>query len=312
MNEVIDLAIVGGGTAGMAAALVCGRASLDVAVFNTERARNRVVRSSHGFLTRDGASPSLMLTTAREQLANYPTLRYRTDAVIGIERAAHGFSLTVEGGALVRSRRVLIATGMRDDLESLGLPGLGEVYGHSVFPCPFCDGFELRDKPLAVFAHAVSDDVLQHYLAMVQQLSSADLRVFFNGALPSGAVEQALGDRGIAVVSEAVTRLHSNEGQLRSVELEDGRVVMCEAGFCVGDYAVMATSFAEQLGAHMSQNPVGWTVVSAEDDGSTSIPGLFVAGDVRMGFSGLMVAAAQGSTCAAGIVRHNAMERWGA
>ena len=173
---MLDLAIVGGGPAGMSAALVAGRAMLNTVVINAEAARNNVTGASYAFLTRDGAHPSDILAASKQQLEKYDSVTYRLGTVATIEHHTAGFELTMEGGDHVLAKRLIIATGHRDELTRLELTSINEFYGKSVYPCVFCDGFEHRGQRLAPFG---ADDAAL-YAPMVT-LWSADVTVFTNG-----------------------------------------------------------------------------------------------------------------------------------
>jgi thioredoxin reductase len=151
-TEAIDLTIVGGGPAGMSAALVAGRAMLRTVIVNAENPRNQVTTGSHGFLTRDGVHPREILAVGKEQLAKYETVEY-VQGTVGAVRGHvdGGFTADLGDTKVLRTKRIVIATGYRDDLSELKLVGIEDVYGRSVYPCVFCDGFEQRNKRLALF-----------------------------------------------------------------------------------------------------------------------------------------------------------------
>ncbi len=310
LDALVEVVIVGGGPAGMAAALILGRARLSTVVFNDEWPRNWVTQASHGFYTRDGAHPMELLEVAKSQLAPYKAVQYRAEAIASISKEGQVFCVTSASGSVVRARRVILAVGMRDDLAQTGLEGIERVYGRSVFPCPFCDGFELRERALAVFTHGAQDEMVAHYLSMIQTLSSTDLIWFANGRSVGDGLVAELERQGVGVALEVVKCLESDaEGQLTGVVLDSGQVVPRTGGFLGGSYAV-ANPLVEQLGVPMEVNPMGWSLVQSQEQGQTGLEGVYVAGDVRAGFGKISGAAAQGAVCAAGIVREVAQERW--
>ncbi|MDB4896925.1 MAG: putative disulfide oxidoreductase, partial [Firmicutes bacterium] len=144
---VVDVVVIGGGPAGMSAALVLGRARRSVIVVDAEQPRNRVVHESHGFLTRDGVSPTELRAIARAQIAAYPSVRFERDTVTELTGENGAFTAQTRQGRTIRSRKVLFATGKQDVLPAID--GLAAVYGRSAFVCPYCDGWELRDWPQA-------------------------------------------------------------------------------------------------------------------------------------------------------------------
>src|SRR5687768_7612451 len=144
-----DVLIVGGGPAGLSAALVLGRCRRRVLVCDAGRPRNAASHGLHGFLTRDGIKPSEFLEIARQQLRPYDTVELKQTEVTSARRLANGFELTLANGESVSARKLLLATGVVDELPALD--GLPDFYGRSVFHCPYCDGWEVRDQPLAIY-----------------------------------------------------------------------------------------------------------------------------------------------------------------
>lgn len=303
-QDIQELAIVGGGPAGMAAALVAGRCRLAATVVNEESPRNRVTHASHGFLTRDGAHPSELLEVAKAQLRAYPTVVYETGRVLTVARQDDAFHLRLASGRELRARRVLLATGHSDELDALGLPGIHEVYGKGVFPCPFCDGFEQSGKRLAVFG---AQGVERH--ATLLKMWSDDVAVFTNGRALDADAKAALARNGVAVHEGKVLALEANDGRLARVRLEGGSVER-DAGFLWDWMSVPSTTFADDLGVRRASHPRGAPVFEADDAGRTNVPRVYVVGDLRSGFSKLLGAAADGARCVEHIVHELAQERW--
>ncbi len=304
-THALDLVIIGGGPAGMSAALVAGRALLDTVVVNAEAPRNAVTSASHGFLTRDRAHPTELLAIAKLQLSTYDTVSYRKNTAASTSRTAAGFEVVLSDRSVLRSKRLIIATGHTDDLDQLELDGIEDTYGKSVYPCVFCDGFERRGERLAVFGR----EGAAHY-AKVIRLWSDDLMVFTNGSTLDADAVQDLERHGVAVHAEPIRRLESCDGILLAVELQSGERIERDAGFISDEYSRPATMLAESLGVTSSPTEWGTTVLDVDDAGATDIDGLFVVGDARTGFSGLVAAAAEGAACAEAIVHEIAVERW--
>lgn len=300
-----DIVIIGGGPAGMSAALVAGRALLNATVVNAEAPRNAVTTASHGFLTRDGAHPMELLDMAKAQLQKYPTVRYTRGAVLGVVKRESGFEVRLEDGSAIATQRVVIATGYKLDLPSLRLPGIEAVYGKTVYPCVFCDGFEHHGERLAVFSNSGED----MYVPMVA-MWSGDLALFTNGATVPADNKRALQAKGVAVFEEPIARLLSEDGALRAVELASGTFVERDAGFISDNDSVPATTFAENLGVGKTRNAWGMEVLEAEPTGASSVAGLYVIGDARVGFGGLIASAAEGAACMSAIVHEIAASRW--
>lgn len=300
-----DVAIIGGGPAGMSAGLTAGRALLDTVIVNAESPRNAVTTASHGFLTRDGAHPAELLAVAKQQLEKYETVRYLTDTVIETVATNDGFEVALAGGERLIANQLIIATGYTDDLSQLALPGIDDVYGASVYPCVFCDGFEHRGERLALFG---SEGAI-HYAPMVR-LWTEDLIVFTNGATLTSDEIAEFERHSVPVYTEPVRRLDSTNGKLLAVELSTGERIERDAGFISDDYSKSSSAFAEALGVTSSANDWGMTALDVTETGGTSIPGLHVIGDARIGFSGLIAAAAEGAACAEAIVHEIAAQRW--
>lgn len=287
-----DLIIVGGGPAGMSAALIAGRARLRTLIVNGEAPRNIVTTASHGFLTRDGAHPTELLAASKAQLKKYATVEYRNGLVDRVGRAEGEFFAEIAGESL-STKRIVLATGFRDELSMLRLPGIEKVYGKSMYPCPFCDGFEHADERIAVFG----GEGVEHFASVVAVWTD-DIIVFTNGEeLPPDSVK-TLDAAGVRVVSEKVERLASDAGgRLTSIVLSDGTEIGRDAGFLGGDFSVPANSFAEDLGVAKTTNDWGMEVYEADVIGKTNVPGVYVVGDARVGFGGLIASAHEGAWC---------------
>jgi thioredoxin reductase len=147
---MLDVVIAGAGPAGLNAALMLGRARRNVLLCDTGQPRNATVQAMHGLLSRDGTDPAALRRTAREQLQAYPTVRVRDLAIQAVTRDGEGFTVSLADGSSEQARRLLLATGVADQLPPI--PGLAQLWGRGVFNCPYCDGFEVRDQPLAVLA----------------------------------------------------------------------------------------------------------------------------------------------------------------
>lgn len=300
-----DLVIIGGGPAGMSAALTAGRARLATVIINAESPRNAVTTASHGFLTRDGVHPTELLAVAKQQLAKYETVSYINDTVAATTHTDAGFDVVLAGCSRMTTNRLVIATGHVDDLDRVGLPGIGDVYGKTVYPCVFCDGFEHRDERLALFGR---EEAINY--APMARLWTDDLIVFTNGADLQASDAAALEANNVRVHIEPVRRLESYSGHLRAVLLDTGERIERDAGFISDEYSRPATSFAEQLGVTSTPHEWGGLSLDVDDTGKSNIAGLYVIGDAHTGFSGLIAAAAEGAACAETIVHDVASERW--
>ncbi|MGB4779443.1 NAD(P)/FAD-dependent oxidoreductase [Microbacterium sp.] len=297
-----NVVVVGGGPAGLSAALNLGRARASVVLVDAARPRNAATLRSHGFLTRDGVPPLELRKLARVELAAYPNVRVLDrSAVIAVAAAPSGdgsFVVSLHARARdapqeVVTGRVLIATGVREMLPAI--PGLTGFYGMTLFSCALCDGWELRDRPLALIGET-SD--LPRWARLITRWTDR-LTVFTNGAGSIAPRQLAdLADRGITVDSRPIAALEGDRGAIDHVRLVDDAVVPVRGGFVrpVWRSALDATA---NLGLRCDSD--GFLL--ADLDGRTSVAGLYGAGDaVAPGPQQLIVAAGQGARAAAAII----------
>lgn len=278
-----DAVVVGGGTAGLAAALQLGRACRRVLVAHDGPPRNAPAPYAYGVFTRDGTPPSTLLEIARAQLAPYD-VTLRAARVTDARRDAEGFVLAFASGESVHARKLLLATGVEDVLPDK--PGFRERWGRSVFPCPYCHGWEFRDRPIALYGRGDDANALVGLLAGW----SRNLVLLTDGPCLLTSAERARLDRlGVRLHEEPVVRLEGDGEHLAAAVLASGTAVPCEALFLKPAQRVHA-DLALRLGAGLTESGC----VDATEDGRTSVPGLFVAGDLAPGPQQVAVAAASG------------------
>ncbi|WP_343039058.1 NAD(P)/FAD-dependent oxidoreductase [Propylenella binzhouense] len=282
-----DVLIVGGGPAGLSAALILGRALRRVLLCDEGKGRNAASHELHGFLTRDCTHPSELRQTGRDQLRRYPNVELREVRVEDARKEGARYAVTLAGGETVGCRKLLLATGIRDDLPPI--EGAERFYGRGVYHCPYCDGWENRGAPLAVYgpeAHGAR-------LAIELRGWSDDI-VVFSGE--SAAIGPELAGRlrrhGIAIEGTPVAALEGDEC-LRAIRLADGRVLERKAlFFAMPDR--QASDLAERLGCRFTRR-------GAVDTGTyetTNVPGLYVAGDSSRHVQLAIVAASEGAMAA--------------
>lgn len=291
-----DVIVVGGSFAGLAAALQLARARRRVLVVDAGEPRNRFAAHSHGFLGHDGKSPAQIQSEALEQLLRYPTVTWRQGLAMGAARADDGFRVTLDDGCELGARRLILATGVRDELPAL--PGLAERWGQTVVHCPYCHGYEL-EGPLGVLA---SQPGSLHQAMLVPDWGPTTL---FMQDLPAldEAESARLAMRGVRIERERVTELLGDAPHLEGVRLASGRTVPLH-GLFVASRTVIASPLAEQLGCAFEEGPQG-ALIQVDSMNHTTILGIFAAGDAAMHFSNATRAAASGVM--AGVAAHRSL-----
>lgn len=298
--ETTDVVIIGGGPAGLNAALVLGRARKKVVVIDEGRPRNAVTRESHGFLTRDGISPAEFRKQARADLLNYPSITIVEDEAVSASGSDGHFQIETAQGRSYRSQKLLFAVGMKD--QPLDVPGLAEVYGKSAFVCPYCDGWELRDKPLVILNSGAE---LMHFAPLISGWTDR-FTICTNG--PDGLTEEQreeLRQRGIPLYDTPIQSIDSAEGMVRQVVLTDGTAVPCEGIFFKPTLRI-GSDLPRSLGCELTETGT----VAVDPFGKTSIPGVYSAGDAASQYYQLIAAAAMGAFAAAAMNNEMNLAAW--
>ena len=295
-----DVVVVGGGAAGLSAALTLARARRSVLVIDAGQPRNAPAAHLHNYLSRDGAAPSELLAAGRAEVTGYGG-RVMTGTVVSAARLDDGrFRVELEDGSQVRARRLLVATGLVDELPDV--PGVAQRWGRDVLHCPYCHGWEVRDRTIGILATGP----MAVHSALLWRQWSADVTLFrHTAAALDGAEREQLAARGIAVVDGTVTGLEVSGDRLTGVRLTGGAVVGCEALVVVPRLTARADLLTD-LGLrdvtdlHMGDRMVG-THVAGDHAGATEIPGVWVAGNVADLMDQLISAAAAGVRSGAAI-----------
>ena len=284
-----DVIIVGAGPAGLSAALVLGRSRRRVLVSNAGQHRNAVSRALHGFLTRDGIDPRELLRIGRQQLDHYDTVKVQDIGVTNIISDNGRFALTLTDGTQLFTRKVLLATGMVDELPDI--PGFETFYGRSIFHCPYCDGWEVRGQPLAVYGHGTNGPGL----ALELTGWSSDLTLVTDGPWEINAEDrEKLGRNRIQIREQKIVRLEGDDGILERIVFEDGAILKCRAMFFNQGHR-QHSDLAARLGVNI--DPHGDEVVSNRHE-STNVPGIYVAGDAAFHTHFVIIAASEGAIAA--------------
>jgi thioredoxin reductase len=290
---IIDCAIIGGGPAGLNAALVLGRARRTVLVFDDNRPRNAVTQETHGFLTRDGVKPGEFRSIAHQEISKYPSVEIQHMRISDVSKHESWFELVADNGEVVQARTIILATGLKETLPAIDV--IHDYYGKSLFSCPYCDGWELKDKPLIVIAE---EGQRAFHMAKLVWNWSRDLLVCTNGhALFTTEQKETLRKKEIQVVEDRITALVGEKGMLERVVFASHAASARQGGF-VASQLLQASPFGEELGCQM--NAMGGIVT--DPLGRTTVPGVYAAGDALMAVPHqLIIAAAGGSWAAAGV-----------
>ncbi|MGV4928068.1 NAD(P)/FAD-dependent oxidoreductase (plasmid) [Streptomyces sp. BHT-5-2] len=285
-ESVYDVVVVGAGAAGLNAALVLGRSRRRVAVVDAGQPRNAPAGHMQGFLSRDGMPPAALLAVGRAEVA-----RYGVELIEGrVDRIAHGFFVHLDGGPVLRARRILVATGLRDELPEI--PGVRERWGKDLLHCPYCHGYEVRDRPIGVLG--THPNAVAHALLLRQW---SDDVFFFPHTLDVADEERRrLTGYGVHIADGVIKQLVVDEDRLRGVELAEGRVVPRSAVFLF-PRMVPHDALLTDLGCEEGEEGR----VATDGTGRTSVFGVWAAGNVTDPRAQVVTAAGNGSAAAIAI-----------
>ncbi len=283
-----DVVVVGGGAAGLSAALVLARARRRVLVIDAGEPRNAPAESMHGFLSRDGLPPAQLLAVGRAEVEGYGgrVVRGTAEAARAVDG---GFEIALRDGS-VRTRRLVVATGLRDELPDI--PGLRERWGHDVLHCPYCHGWEVRNQPLGVLGW---QPLAVHQALLVRQWSD-DVILFDSGAVFDDQDRAKLAARSVRIVGGPVAGLVVEDEGLRGVRLGDGTVVPRSALF-VPPRPVPNDSLLSGLGCERDDKEM----IKIDGTGRTSVPGVWAVGNVVDTAALVVMAAAAGARAATAV-----------
>ena len=292
-----DAIVVGGSYAGLSGAMQLARARRRVLVVDSGLPRNRFTRAAHGFFGQDGKAPYAILDEARGQLLAYPTVELLKSEAVSARKDANGFNVTLKENREVEAARLLLATGLRDELPPV--PGLQERWGVAVLHCPYCHGYEVREQALGVLGN--------HPMAIHQALMIPDwgpTTYFTQGTFDPDEEQTArLLARGVHIERTPIVELLGEAPEMEAVRLSDGRIVPMKAIF-TQPKTHMASPLAEQLGCAFEEGATG-PYVRVDDWKQTTVPGVYAAGDAANPIQNATSASASGVF--AGIAAHQSL-----
>lgn len=292
----IDVIIVGAGPAGLSCAMTLGRCNRKVVIFDTGDPRNKSARAMHGFLSRDGENPLVFLQKAKLELKKYG-ITLVNHKVTKAERLEQGFRVTTSVGEVFYSKKMLLATGLADELPPI--KGIEKYYGRSVFHCPYCDGWEMRGQPWVVYAKR---KVAAIEICLRFRTWTSDITLLGKGLGLTKSDKEYLALYDIKITMEAVSALEGKNGYLKHVAFENGTRIPASVLFFSTGHR-QQSDLAQQLGCSCDSKGV----IKCNRYQQTNIDGLYVAGDMARDMQFVIIAAAEGAK--AGVTLNSVLDK---
>ncbi len=298
-----DVLIAGGGPAGLSAALLLGRSRRSALVCDGGEPRNAASPAAHSFLTQDGTPPLELRRIAREQLAPYASVEVAETDILDVIPADGRFAATLGDGRRVAARKVILATGVRDELPAID--GLAELWGTDVFHCPYCHGWEVRDQPLAILPNGATPDILWHMVTLIRNWSR-DVVLLTNGADGLGPEDrERLKAMSVVVREEPIARLEHEAARLTQIAFADGSALP-RGGVFVRPVQRPRTELAIRLGCELNDDAPNLPgLIRVDPIWQTTVPGVYAVGDVATPMQ--QVATAVSSGAMAGAMANHAL-----
>ncbi|MEP6596396.1 MAG: NAD(P)/FAD-dependent oxidoreductase [Ginsengibacter sp.] len=283
--NVYDVIIIGGGPAGLNAAVVLGRCRRKVLLFDHGKQRNRHSHGMHNYLTRDNMLPGDFLKISREEIKKYGVKTLHTEVNDAKKTSEEIFRIKDGNGKIYYSKKLVLATGLADILPAI--KGAEEFYGKSLFHCPYCDAWEFSNKKMGVYSK--SRNGIDIALALTTW--SNDITLFTDGKkyVKPKAIK-LLQEKNITIISQSIASLQGINGKIKNIVLKNGEKQRCDALFFSSGYEIQSC-LVETLGCNLGKNKLALTNKTQQ----TNIPGLYVVGDAAKDMQFVVVAAAEGA-----------------
>ncbi|MDQ3192527.1 MAG: NAD(P)/FAD-dependent oxidoreductase [Bacteroidota bacterium] len=293
-----DVIIVGGGPAGLNAALILGRCRRKVIVFDSGKYRNQYSSQINGYLTRDGISPKEFIKLSRKEISKYQ-IEIKEEEIKNGSKKDNWFELIDKHGNIYYSKKLLLATGLQDKIPDI--KGFIDCYGISIFHCPYCDGYEVKDKAIGIY----SQNKTGFDLALNIYNWSTNIILFTDGSdYINDKMKRILQEHKIKVYKQKIEQITHKNGQVKYIELNDGTKLERQAVFFSHGYN-QRSILGEQLGCNYTKTGI----IVNDKMQHTNIPGLFVAGDASLDMKFIVVAASEGAKAAVVINKEFIKER---
>ncbi len=286
-DQVFDVIIIGGSYSGLAAGMALGRSVRSVLIIDSGLPCNRQTPHSHNFLTQDGKTPHEIHQLARQQVAAYPTVEFLNDTASEGAKTADGFRIKVASGKLFQAKKLIFATGIKDLLPDI--PGFPECWGITVIHCPYCHGYEVRNKKTGVLGNG---DMTGYEFPLMISHWTKDLSLYTNGpAKISQEQREKLKERGIAVVETKIKMFEHSRGQIQHIVFKNGSKAAVEALYGPRPFE-QHCHIPESLGCELSEE--GY--IKTDPMQATTVPGVFACGDSVTRIRTVANAVAMGAT----------------
>ncbi|MBL8017577.1 MAG: NAD(P)/FAD-dependent oxidoreductase [Ignavibacteria bacterium] len=286
-KNIFDVIIIGGSYAGLSAALTLARALRKVLVLDNGQSCNRMAPFSHNFLTHDGETPHAIIFKAREDVMKYPNIKVVNSLAKSAVKEKKDFRVTLEDGTTYSARKLVFATGITDVMPVNELQGFTECWGKSILHCPYCHGYEYRERPTLILAEG---EAAFEYAKILSQWTD-DLTILTNGGeQPEGKFAESLNRNGIKTDTRKINTIKHTDGEVSEILFEDGPASKCGVLYSSPEYR-QSCPIPEELGCRISEKHH----IETDESQRTSVPGVYAAGDCANMIRAISIACSSGT-----------------